>query len=81
VKTQSRRVALRCKKTRAKAFRSLEKSVFVLLNDKSRMKGDFHVRFCEKFEVQALLLTRLRGRGIYKIPLLLDLFYEKEEGL
>ncbi len=35
--------------------------VFVLLNDKSRMKGDFHVRFCEKFEVQVLLLTRLRG--------------------
>lgn len=25
------------------------------------MKGDFHVRFCEKFEVKLLLLTRLRG--------------------
>ena len=24
------------------------------------MKGDFHVRFCEKFEVKFLLLTRLR---------------------
>ncbi len=55
-------MALRCKKTRAKAFCSLEKFVFVLLNDKSRMKGDFHVRFCEKFEVQVLLLTRLGGR-------------------
>ena len=55
-------MALRCKKMRAKAFCSLEKSVFVLLNDKSRMKGDFHVRFCEKFEVQVLLLTRLGGR-------------------
>ena len=28
------------------------------LNDKSRMKGDFHVRFREKFEVRVLLLTR-----------------------
>ena len=28
------------------------------------MKGDFHVRFCEKFEVGFLLLTRLRGRGL-----------------
>ena len=36
----------------------------VLLNDKSRMKGDLHVRFREKFEVKVLLLTRLRGRGI-----------------
>lgn len=29
--------------------------------DKSRMKGDFHVRFREKFEVKILLLTRLGG--------------------
>ena len=36
----------------------------ILLNDKSRMKGDFHVRFCEKFGVKFLLLTRLRGRKI-----------------
>lgn len=28
------------------------------------MKGDFHVRFCEKFEVKFLLLTRLRGREL-----------------
>lgn len=28
------------------------------LNAKSRMKGDFHVRFREKFEVRVLLLTR-----------------------
>ncbi len=55
-------MALRCEKTRAKAFCSLEHSLFVLLNDKSRMKGDFHVRFCEKFEVGFLLLTRLGGR-------------------
>ena len=27
------------------------------------MKGDLHVRFCEKFEVKFLLLTRLRGRN------------------
>lgn len=55
-------MALRCEKTRAKAFYSLEHSLFVLLNDKSRMKGDFHVRFCEKFAVGFLLLTRLGGR-------------------
>ena len=35
-----------------------------MLNDKSRMKGDFHVRFREKFEVKVLLLTRLRGRRL-----------------
>ena len=45
-------------------FGSLEQNVFVLLNDKSRMKGDFHVRFREKFEVKVLLLTRLRGREL-----------------
>ena len=28
------------------------------------MKGDFHVRFREKFEVKVLLLTRLRGREL-----------------
>ena len=32
------------------------------------MKGDLHVRFCEKFEVKSLLLTRLRGES--KSPLL-----------
>ena len=54
-------------------FGSLEQNVFVLLNDKSRMKGDFHVRFREKFEVKVLLLTRLRGRELitpsYSIPI------------
>ncbi len=57
-------MALRCEKTRAKTFCSLEHSLFVLLNDKSRMIGDFHVWFCEKFEVGFLLLTRLRGWGL-----------------
>lgn len=28
------------------------------------MRGEFHVRFREKFEVQILLLTHLRGRGL-----------------
>lgn len=57
-------MALHCKKARAKVICSLEQSLFVLLNDKSRMKGDFHVRFREKFEVKVLLLTRLRGREL-----------------
>lgn len=35
--------------------------MFVLLNDRSRMKGDFHVRFCEKLKVKVLWFTRLRG--------------------
>ena len=52
-----------CEKTGAKAICSLEQTVHVLLNDKSRMKGDFQVRFREKFEVKVLLLTRLRGMG------------------
>ena len=51
-------------KTRAEAVCSLEQDVLVLLNDKSRMKGDLHVRFREKFEVKVLLLTRLRGRRL-----------------
>ena len=59
-----RKMALVCEKTRDKNVCSLEQTVFVLLNDKSRMKGDFHVRFREKFEVKVLLLTRLRGRLI-----------------
>jgi hypothetical protein len=29
------------------------------LDNKSRMKGDFHVRFCEKLKVKFLGLTRL----------------------
>ena len=57
-------MARMCEKTGAKAICSLEQTVFVLLNDKSRMKGDLHVRFCEKFEVKVLLLTRLRGREL-----------------
>lgn len=55
-------MALVYQKTRAENICSLEQNVFVLLNDKSRMKGDLHVWFCEKFEVKVLLLTRLRGR-------------------
>ena len=56
-----------CEKTRAKAICSLEQNIFVLLNDKSRMKGDLHVRFREKFEVKVLLLTRLRGRRLVTV--------------
>lgn len=59
-------MALHCATARAKIVCSLEQLVFVLLNDKSRMKGDFHVRFREKFEVRILLLTRLRGRNFRK---------------
>ncbi len=54
---QSRKMALHYKKARAKTFCSLEHLVFVLLNDRSRMKGDFHVRFCEKFEVEFLFVN------------------------
>ncbi len=54
-------MAPHCKTARAKTVRTLEQTIFILLNDKSRMKGDFHVRFREKFEVKFLLLTRLRG--------------------
>ena len=54
-------MARMCEKTGAKVICSLEQTVYVLLNDKSRMKGDFQVRFREKFEVKGLLLTRLRG--------------------
>ena len=57
-------MALVYQETRAEAVCSLEQDVLVLLNDKSRMKGDLHVRFCEKFEVEVLLLTRLRGREL-----------------
>ena len=56
-----------CEKTGAKVICSLEQTVYVLLNDKSRMKGDFQVRFREKFEVKVLLLTRLRG--LWREPL------------
>ena len=61
-------MALVYHETRAEAVCSLEQDVLVLLNDKSRMKGDLHVRFREKFEVKVLLLTRLRGER--KSPLL-----------
>lgn len=67
-------MALVYQETRAEAVCSLEQDVLVLLNDKSRMKGDLHVRFREKFEVKVLLLTRLRGRRLitasYSISLL-----------
>ena len=52
-------MALVYQEMRAEAVCSLEQDVLVLLNDKSRMKGDLHVRFREKFEVKVLLLTRL----------------------
>lgn len=55
-------MALLCKTARVKAVCSLEQLVFVLLNDKSHMKGDFHVLFREKFEGKVLLLTQLGGR-------------------
>lgn len=61
-------MARKCEKTGAKAICSLEQTVYVLLNDKSRMKGDLHVQFREKSEVKVLLLTRLRGER--KSPLL-----------
>ena len=56
-------MALVYQETRAEAVCSLEQDVLVLLNDKSRMKGDLHVRFREKFEVKVLLLTRLKEEG------------------
>ena len=52
-------------------FGSLEQNVFVLLNDKSRMKGDFHVRFREKFEVKVLLLNYTQTRHGFTIPFLI----------
>lgn len=52
-------------------FGSLEQNVFVLLNDKSRMKGDFHVRFREKFEVKVLLLNYTQTRKGFTIPFLI----------
>lgn len=60
-------MALVYQETRAEAVCSLEQDVLVLLNDKSRMKGDLHVRFREKFEVKVLLLTRLRGRRLITV--------------
>ena len=63
-------MARMCEKTGAKVICSLEQTVYVLLNDKSRMKGDFHVRFREKFEVKVLLLTERTG---VNHSLLLDL--------
>lgn len=52
-------------------FGSLEQNVFVLLNDKSRMKGDFHVRFREKFEVKVLLLNYTQTLQGFTIPFLI----------
>lgn len=42
-------------------FGSLEQNVFVLLNDKSRMKGDFHVRFRERLRVKFPWSTQQRA--------------------
>lgn len=36
-------------------------STTIFIDSVASMKGDLHVRFCEKFEVKSLLLTRLRG--------------------
>ena len=52
-------------------FGSFEQNVFVLLNDKSRMKRDFHVRFREKFEVKVLLLNYPQTRQGFTIPFLI----------
>ena len=52
-------------------FGSLEQNVFVLLNDKSRMKGDFHVRFREKFEVKIFLLNYSQTLQVFTIPFLI----------
>lgn len=72
-------MALVYQKTRAETVCSLGQNVFVLLNDKSRMKGDLHARFREKFEVKVLLLTRLRGGLIapYSIKKYIFLFMLK----
>ena len=58
------KIALVYQETRAEAVCSLEQEVFVLLNDKSCMKGSLHVRFREKLEVKVLLFTQLRGRRL-----------------
>ena len=72
-------MARKCEKTGAKAICSLEQTVYVLLNDKSRMKGDFQVRFREKFEVKVLLLTRLRGRRLVTASYSIFSFYKQFE--
>ena len=76
-------MALVYQEIRAEAVCSLEQDVLVLLNDKSRMKGDLHVRFREKFEVKVLLLTRLEGLPVkYLAKMLTDclLFRHEEDG-
>ena len=64
-------MALVYQETRAEAVCSLEQDVLVLLNDKSRMKGDLHVRFREKFEVKVLLLNYTQTRQGFTIPFLI----------
>ena len=64
-------MAPHCKTARAKTVCTLEQFIFVLLNDKSRMKGDFHVRFREKFEVKVLLLNYTQTRQGFTIPFLI----------
>ena len=58
----------------------MEQNVLVLLNDKSRMKGNLHVRLREKFEVKFLLLTRLRGRELITPSYSIDLENYVSEG-
>ena len=74
-------MALVYQETRAEAVCSLEQDVLVLLNDKSRMKGDLHVRFREKFEVKVLLLLLTRLRGRWLIIASYPIYPMKEEGL
>ncbi len=51
-----------CEKTRAKVVCTSEQTVFVPLNDKNDMKGNFHVHFRKKFDVKILLITRRKDR-------------------
>ena len=63
-------MALVYQETRAEAVCSLEQDVLVLLNDKSRMKGDLHVRFREKLRVKFPWFTRQRDSGGSSLGLL-----------
>ncbi len=45
----------------AQSVRSLEMQANTRFEQTSRMKGEFHLRFCEGFEVKPLLATRRLG--------------------
>lgn len=56
------------------------RAVFIrIVENKSCMKGDFHVQLCEKFEVEFRLLTRLRewrsSTAFYPVTVLQILYY------